>query len=89
MMAEAMREVQKRGIMDEPVVVPTDTKHIWFDADGKYWFQDEAEQLSGNGPYDTKQAAIDALKSYSEWLNTPRAVNKTDNLPQSTVKYYG
>jgi hypothetical protein len=51
-------------------------KYIWRGVvTGKYYFSDETFDLLG--PYDTLDAAV------------AKAVNKTNNLPQCNVKYYG
>jgi hypothetical protein len=66
---------------------PTDNPDIWENENG-FWFVDESEGL--NGPYDTSFEAAFALENYVEYLNNgPKAVNKTSNLPQCNVKYYG
>lgn len=70
----------------EKNVVATDTSDIWENANG-FFFSDETFLL--NGPFPTKEEAINELKDYVEYLNTPKAVNNTGNLPQCNVKYYG
>lgn len=69
-------------------LLPTNVADIWKGMySGKFYFRDEAEME--NGPYDTLELAEAALNEYVAWLNTPPAVNKTSNLPQCNVKYYG
>lgn len=69
-------------------VQPTDVADIWKGVTtGKFYFNDETFDL--NGPYDTIALAEAALTAYVGWLNTPKAVNTTGNLPQCNVKYYG
>lgn len=63
-------------------------KDIWRGVvTGKFYFSDETFDLLG--PYDTLDAAVAGLNSYVSILNGPKAVNKTSNLPQCNVKYYG
>ena len=63
-------------------------KDIWRGVvTGKFYFNDETFDLLG--PYDTLDAAVAGLNSYVSVLNGPKAVNKTNNLPQCNVKYYG
>ena len=68
---------------------PTLTNPEIYTNENGFFFLDETEGL--NGPYTTPQAAESALTNYVEYLNfgTPKAVNKTSNLPQCNVKYYG
>lgn len=70
-------------------VQPTDVQCIWKGVvTGKFYFSDETFDL--NGPYDTLPEAQAGLTAYcNEVLGPPPAVNKTANLPQCTVKYYG
>jgi len=74
--------------MSEPYdgAMPTDKPNIWENANG-FWFTDES--YDWNGPYSTKADAEVVLKAYFEWLNRPKAINGTGNLPQCDVKYYG
>jgi hypothetical protein len=75
--------------MTEPYdgATPTDNPDIWENENG-FFFVDETEGL--NGPFSTAQDALIALDNYVEYLNNgPKAVNKTSNLPQCNVKYYG
>lgn len=74
--------------VDNEDVQSTGVTNIWKGVvTGKFYFSDETFDL--NGPYDTIPEAQDALTSYGLWLNGPKAVNKTNNLPQCNVKYYG
>ena len=54
---------------------------------GKFYFSDETFDLIG--PYDTIPDAEVARTAYVGYLNGPKAVNRTNNLPQCNVKYYG
>ena len=74
--------------LDNEDVQSTVVTNIWKGVvTGKFYFSDETFDL--NGPYDTIDAAVAASNAYVEHLNGPKAVNKTNNLPQCNVKYYG
>ena len=75
--------------VDNEDVQSTAVTNIWKGVvTGKFYFSDESYDL--NGPYDTVPEAEVALTNYAEYLNNgPKAVNKTNNLPQCNVKYYG
>ena len=74
--------------VDNEVVQSTTETGIWKGVvTGKFYFSDETYDL--NGPYDTIPEAEVARTNYVEYLNGPKAVNKTNNLPQCNVKYYG
>ena len=74
--------------LDNEDVQSTVVTNIWKGVvTGKYYFSDETFDL--NGPYDTIDEAVAASNAYVAHLNGPKAVNKTNNLPQCNVKYYG
>ena len=74
--------------VDNEDVQPTDVTNIWKGVvTGKFYFNDETFDL--NGPFDTAQDAERALTLYCMYLDQPKAVNTTGNLPQCNVKYYG
>jgi hypothetical protein len=74
--------------IDNEDVQSTGTEGIWKGVvTGKFYFSDETFDL--NGPYDTIPEAVIGRDSYVAALNGPKAVNKTGNLPQCNVKYYG
>ena len=74
--------------LDNEDVQSTVVTNIWKGVvTGKFYFSDETFDLLG--PYDTLDAAVAGLNSYVSILNGPKAVNKTNNLPQCNVKYYG
>jgi len=70
----------------EKGAVETDTVRIWSNSNG-FFFLDNTYQL--NGPYPTKQEAMQELLDYIDYLCSPKAINNTGNLPQCNVKYYG
>ena len=75
--------------IDNEDVQSTVVMNIWKGVfTGKFYFSDESYDL--HGPYDTIPEAELALNNYVEYLtNGPKAVNRTSNLPQCNVKYYG
>ena len=74
--------------VDNEDVLSTAVIGIWEGVvTGKFYFSDESYDL--NGPYDTIDEAVASSNAYVAHLNDPKAVNKTNNLPQCNVKYYG
>ena len=75
--------------IDNEDVQSTVVMNIWKGVfTGKFYFSDESYDL--HGPYDTIPETELALSNYAEYLtNGPKAVNRTSNLPQCNVKYYG
>jgi hypothetical protein len=59
--------LQKQVFDAVPVIKPTDVEHVWISLSGKYYWSDETSALSE--PYATKEAAVEALNAYVEWLN--------------------
>jgi hypothetical protein len=74
--------------VDNEEVQTTAVTDIWKGVvTNKFYFSDETFDM--HGPFDTIPEAELALNNYVDYLNTPKAVNGTGNLPQCNVKYYG